>query len=134
MPTVALHHVSVVSTDLVRSVDFYTRLFDLQPMARPPFATQGTWLACGALQVHIILYPEGTFRGRAVETNDVHFAFRTDDFEAFVAKLAENGFREDLGDDDPHRMIVFRSGLAGFPQVYVTDPDRNIIEVNGAPS
>ena len=133
LPTVALHHVSVVSTDLARSVDFYTRLFDLQPMARPPFASQGAWLACGALQVHIVLYPEGTFRGRGVETSDVHFAFRTDDFEAFVAKLAENGFREDAGEGDPHRMIV-RSGLAGFPQVYVTDPDRNLIEVNGAPA
>ena len=30
------------------------------------------------------------------------------------------------------RMIVRRNGLAGFPQVYLIDPDRNIIEVNGA--
>ena len=30
-------------------------------------------------------------------------------------------------------MILKRTGMAGFPQVYLMDPDRNIIEVNGAP-
>ena len=31
------------------------------------------------------------------------------------------------------RLLVKRSGLAGFPQLYLIDPDRNVIEVNGAP-
>jgi catechol 2,3-dioxygenase-like lactoylglutathione lyase family enzyme len=133
MSTVALHHVSVLATDLARSVDFYTRLFDLQPIDRPPFATSGAWLACGRLQVHINVYPSGTFRRRGIDRDDGHFAFRTDDFEAFVKRITANGFREDAGEDDPQRMIIVRQGIAGFPQVYVTDPDRNIIEVNGAP-
>ena len=59
--------------------------------------------------------------------------FNTDDFEGFVAKLAAHGFREDAGDDDPRRLLVKRNGLAGFPQLYLIDPDRNVIEVNGAP-
>jgi len=29
--------------------------------------------------------------------------------------------------------MMRRDGPAGFPQVYLLDPDNNIIEVNGAP-
>ena len=31
------------------------------------------------------------------------------------------------------RVMVRRGGPAGFPQLFVLDPDRNIIEINGAP-
>jgi hypothetical protein len=43
------------------------------------------------------------------------------------------GFSEDAPRDDPKHMILKRTGMAGFPQLYLMDPDRNIIEVNGAP-
>jgi hypothetical protein len=42
------------------------------------------------------------------------------------------GFRADAAEDDPKRMILKRTGMAGFPQLYLIDPDHNIIEVNGA--
>ena len=54
------------------------------------------------------------------------------DFEGFLGRAAEAGYREDAVGDDPMRMIVRRNSLAGFQQVYLLDPDRNIIEVNGA--
>lgn len=128
-----LHHVSIVATNLERSVSFYEDLFDLKQIERPPFATSGAWLACGDLQVHIIVHPAGTFRHNpSIDNNDAHFAFRTDDFEAVVSKLIARGFREDASEDDPKRLLVFRRGLAGFPQLYVLDPDRNIVEINGA--
>jgi hypothetical protein len=47
--------------------------------------------------------------------------------------LTANGFREHAAEDDPMRIMVRRNGLAGLPQLYLLDPDRNIIEVNGAP-
>jgi len=135
MLALALHHVSIITTDLPRADAFYRDLFELEPMRRPPFKTAGIWLACGSLQLHIILYSGGTFRiGRGVDVDDVHFAFRTDDFDAFVERLIARGFREDAGKDDPMRIVLNRKGLAGFPQVYLCDPDRNIVEVNGAPA
>ncbi len=133
MPLVALHHVSLLSTDLERSVSFYERVFGLKRIARPDFQTAGAWFACGHLQVHVIVYPPGNFRRRGIDRDDMHFAFRTDDFEGFVAHLTAEGFREDTAEDDLQRMVINRSGRAGFPQVYLTDPDRNIIEINGAP-
>jgi hypothetical protein len=64
---------------------------------------------------------------------DCHFAFRTDDFDGGLATLTVNGFREEAAEDDPMRVMVRRDGPAGFPQLFILDPDRNIIEINGAP-
>ncbi len=129
-----LHHVSIVTTDLDQSVAFYRDVFGLERIERPPFSTDGAWFACGALQVHIIVNPVGTFRRVAtIDTADGHFAFRTDDFEGCIRGLIAKGFREDAPEGDPRRLRVRRTGPAGFPQAYLLDPDRNIVEINGAP-
>jgi glyoxylase I family protein len=133
MVAVNLHHVAVIVTDLDRSAAFYQQFFELSPIPRPPFKIPGQWLGVGALQVHLTVYPEGNFRKGLVNTDDIHFAFNTSDFEGFVTRATTMGFKEDGADDDPMRMIVRRQGAAGFPQVYLIDPDHNIIEVNGAP-
>ena len=132
MVTVALHHVAVIVTDLDRSARFYQDLFGLAPIERPPFTIPGLWLGVGSLQVHLTVYAAGNFRQGPVDNDDIHFAFRTDDFEAFVTRAEAMGFRADAAQDDPKRMILKRQGMAGFPQLYLMDPDRNVIEVNGA--
>jgi len=130
---VQLHHVSLVTTDPEISADFYQSVFQLQRLPRPPFKIEGVWLDCGpTLQLHLTKHLSGNFRTRGVDNNDVHFAFRTDDFEGVLARLLAAGFREDAPDDDPMKILVNRSGMAGFLQLYVMDPDRNIIEVNTA--
>lgn len=130
----ALHHVAVIVTDLERSAAFYRELFGLRPIDRPPFSIPGRWLGVGPLQVHLTVHPGGTFRtAPAIDNDDTHFAFNTNDFEGFIRAATAMGFREDAAEDDPMRMINRRQGIAGFPQVYLMDPDRNIIEVNGAP-
>jgi hypothetical protein len=50
-----------------------------------------------------------------------------------LSPLTFNGFREDAAEDDPMHVMVRRDGPAGFPQLFLLDPDRNIIEINGAP-
>lgn len=132
MVTVTLHHVAVIVTDLDRSARFYQDLFGLAPIERPPFTIPGLWLGVGQLQLHLTVYPPGNFRRGPVNNDDSHFAFRTDDFDGFVQRAEAMGFRADAAEDDPNRMILKRQGLAGFPQLYLIDPDRNIIEVNGA--
>jgi glyoxylase I family protein len=133
MAGLALHHVAIIVTDLDRSAAFYQRLFGLSPIARPPFSIPGQWLGVGELSVHLTVYPAGNFRSGVVDNDDIHFAFRTDDFEGFVTHAVAMDFRENGEAGDPMRMIVKRQGMAGLPQCYLIDPDRNIIEVNGAP-
>jgi catechol 2,3-dioxygenase-like lactoylglutathione lyase family enzyme len=131
MSQMTLHHVSIVTTNLERSLAFYRDLFQLNLLQRPQFPSSGAWLDCGGLQLHLIVNPSGTFRdNRSVDYTDGHFALRTNDFEGFVKRAIEMGFKEDADVDDPSRLLVVREGAAGFPQVYILDPDRNIIEVN----
>jgi len=131
--SVQLHHVALVTADPERSAEFYRSIFGLGRLDRPPFKIEGVWLDCGpSLQLHLTKHPPGNFRTRGVDNNDVHFAFRTDDFEGILDRLLAGGFREDAPDDDRMRILVNRSGTAGFLQLYVMDPDRNIIEVNTA--
>jgi glyoxylase I family protein len=105
MAQLALHHVNLIVTDLPRSLAFYQNLFGLTIIARPPFKGAGAWLACGALQVHLTLYPPDSFRTGNVDGADCHFAFRTDDFDGALATLTANGFREDVAENDPMRVM-----------------------------
>lgn len=133
MTPLALHHLTIITRDLGKSLPFYREVFGLTEVPRPNFAVGGAWLACGSLQVHLILYPEGSFRETSViDRNDWHFAFRTDDFEGTISRLTELGFGEHLPQDDPKYLLVFRSGIAGYPQLYLRDPDLNVVEINGA--
>lgn len=134
MSQLLLHHVSIVATDLDRSVAFYQDVFGFARLHRPTLKVPGAWLACGPLQLHIILNPAGTFRQRAeIDIGDWHFAFRTDDFEGVLNRLVSKGFSETAAGDDPKQLVVIRNSPAGFPQLYLLDPDLNIVEVNGAP-
>lgn len=134
MRNAVLHHVTVLSTDLEKSRAFYTKALGLQALERPPFPIPGLWLANGPLMVHINLYPGATFRKKGqIDGDDIHFAVRVPVFEEAVAHLAAAGFREDAAEDNPNRMLVKRTGKAGFPQVFIMDPDNNQIEIN-APS
>jgi len=133
-PTLGLHHVSLAVTDIERSRQFYQEGFGLELLPRPPFDSAGAWLGVGALQVHLIEYPAGTFRSRSTaSTLDIHFAFNTLDFDGFIAHATAQGFSETAAEGDPKRLLMRRHGPAGFPQVFLLDPDNNIIEVNGAP-
>ena len=133
MPELMLHHVSLVVTDLERSLAFYRDVIGLQQMERPPIPVPGIWLACGDRQIHLILYTPGTFRSKPIDIADAHFAFRTDDFDGYVDKLKSRGFDENAAEDDPKRMFINLKSAAGFKQVYLLDPDRNIVEINAAP-
>ena len=83
--------------------------------------------------MHLTVHPPGSFRTGNIDNDDCHFAFRTDDFDGALATLTAGGFREDAAEDDPMRVMVRRNSPAGFPQLYLLDPDHNIIEINGAP-
>lgn len=124
-------HVSLVVTDLARSVAFYRDVLGLSETRRPPFDFAGAWFSLGAHRLHLIVNPAGTFRARMhVDSRDTHFAVRVNRFDDALAHLARHGYREDVPDGDPRHLRVNRSRTAGYLQVYVTDPDRNIIEIN----
>jgi catechol 2,3-dioxygenase-like lactoylglutathione lyase family enzyme len=133
MNNFVLHHVSVITTNLERSLEFHRDVLGLVPIDRPPFDFGGALLACGPSQLHLVDYPAGTYRGKStIDNNDVHFALRASNFDEILRLLYGKGYREHLPEGDAKRLLVKRIGLAEFPQVYVLDPDGHVIEINAA--
>ncbi len=128
-----LHHVSLVTSNLEGATEFYSDVFGFKQIARPPLGVPGSWFAFDSFELHLIAHPGGTFRNSStIDTADAHFAIRVEDFEAAMRHFAAKGFREDAADGDPKRIAVNRKSPVGYPQAYLLDVDRNIIEINAA--
>ncbi|HKG90360.1 MAG TPA: VOC family protein [Gemmatimonadaceae bacterium] len=127
-----IHHVSLPVTDLARSRRFYGGVLGLPEIERPPFATRGAWYQCGDRQLHLIVGEHSTFRAsRRIDTGDVHLAIRVASYRAALAHLASHGYAADAADE----LLALKeqpTGAAGFPQLFLLDPDRNVIEINAA--
>jgi len=134
MEIALIHHVSLTVTDLERSRAFYHEILGLQEIERPPFNFGGAWFAVGeSQQLHLIVHSGATFRGeRGIDTRDGHFAVRVASYRRAVEHLRSKGYREDAGELDPLRMRLQPHATAGFPQIYIGDPDRHVIEINAA--
>ncbi len=128
-----VHHVSLATSNLPRALAFYRDTLGLRELNRPSLAHPGAWLETGPSQIHLIEYAGGTFRHEGVIDNlDVHYALRVADFEATVQELVDKGYHEEAGDDEMKRMVVKRKSPVGFPQIYLLDPDRHVVEINAA--
>jgi glyoxylase I family protein len=131
MQVQAVHHVTIVTRDLERSLAFYSDVLGLAPGPRPDFPLGGAWLDMGSTEVHLVAHPEGTFRTKSeIDNNDCHFALRVEDFDAALNHLIRHGYAENAPEESGRRLLVKRHGPAGYPQLYVLDPDRHVVEIN----
>ena len=119
----SLHHVAICVTDIARSKSFYGGVLGLREVARPAFPFEGAWyeLADGR-QVHLIVHEHPrTLRGTTeIDLRDGHFAFGVTDYDRTVELLQSAGVPCELRPDN----------VTPWKQVYVTDPDGNVIELN----
>lgn len=120
MRITGVDHVSLPVTALERALRFYQGTLGLAPIPRPDMgALGGAWLAAGATQVHLIVTPDGADVGRppaALNPVAPHTAFAIEDYDATKAALDAAG------------CAVFGLG-AGRGQMWVQDPDGNVIEL-----
>ena len=130
----ALHHISIPVADLERSRTFYRDILGLQEIERPPFDFPGAWFAMGDGELHLIGDPENpTYRAdKALDPGDVHFAVRVESYRDTLAFLESQGYRTDADGLSPRAMIARPQATTGYPQIYILDPDRNVIEINAA--
>jgi len=128
-----LHHVALPCADLERSRRFYREVLGLTEIPRPALPVAGAWFRLGAHQeLHLVVGDaQATFRAsKGMDTNDVHFALRVSSYRQALDALKAKGYRQDTSPDDP--MGIRTSMRVGYPQIYVLDPDRNVIEINAA--
>ncbi|HEV7319591.1 MAG TPA: VOC family protein [Ensifer sp.] len=138
-----LHHVSLPVRDLEISRRFYAEVLSLREIPRPDFAFAGAWFQVAAGQLHLIVRapgvdpkdasrPEPTYRlKKGIDTRDIHFAVRVKSFSAALTHLNDSGYGENA--EGKLKIQVNRPSKhrgAGFPQIYVLDPDGHVIEIN----
>jgi catechol 2,3-dioxygenase-like lactoylglutathione lyase family enzyme len=120
-----LSHVSITVTDVAKARDFYPGLLGFPEIPRPAFDFPGIWYSLGGdLQLHIILNdqlvrPAGE-RERIVARYP-HFALWTEDVDGTARRFEELGL--------VCRDVV--SGPTGLRQLFIKDPDGNMIEFLG---
>jgi glyoxylase I family protein len=124
-----IHHVSLPVRDLARAKAFYSQVLGLSEIERPAFDFPGAWYAIGDQQLHLIVAERATFREHGIDSRDIHFAIRVGSYRGAVRHLEAKGYSSDAM-DELRRMKEKPRGRAGFPQLYVLDPDRNVIEIN----
>ena len=114
------HHVSFAVADLERSRAFYEQVLGLEPIPRPEFGIPGAWYGAGNVEVHLISTPAGLDVGRSPATLSPlanHTAFAIDDYGAALARLHARGVE----------VLETHPGVG--PQMWIRDPDGNVIEL-----
>ena len=119
-----LHHLSIPVVDAERSRQFYKSLLDLDEIERPDFDFPGVWFRLGNRQLHLIQHLGAkTLRGmHEIDPRDGHLAVHVRSYRETREHLIRLGipFLDRPVNPTP------------WPQIYITDPDGNVIELNAA--
>ena len=128
-----LHHISLAVADLERSRRFYREVLGLVEIERPPFPFPGAWFRLGDRELHLIA-GEGAAPSATSGTDprQLHFAVRVASYRGALEHLRGHGYREDRDEGDLRRVLALPHSVVGYPQLYLLDPDRHMIEINAA--
>ena len=118
VPARGLTHVSISAEDLDESARFYEEVFGMERVPTPDFGRRTIWLQFGNQTLH--LFP-GDPENAPLHH---HFGLDVDDFEAVYRKAGEAGFR------DAETFWPIYELPDGSVQIYVRDPNGNMVEVN----
>jgi len=113
-----LNHVSVSASDMDASIRFYQEVFGLERIPAPNFGFPTCWLKVGDQQLHL-------FQRAGSVPEHHHFALTVADFEAVYRKAeALRAFDESTAGGH------IRQLPDGSVQMYLRDPDGNLVEVD----
>jgi glyoxylase I family protein len=120
----ALHHSSLLVSDLEASRVFYEDILGLTPSPkRPPMKFDGVWYELGEQQIHLLALPNpdaGTERP-AHGGRDRHVALLIDDLEGMQTTLEKAG-------------VPYTFSQSGRPAIFCRDPEGNGFELIQPPA
>ena len=127
MTALSLDHINIQTRDMARTIAFYRDLLGLEAKGAPrrdPAERQ--WLYAGVRAViHLNLFGTGNTVARDVQPGAAtgaihHVAFECDDFDACLARIEAMGLDHGFADLPE----------IGLKQLFVTDPDNVLLELN----
>jgi glyoxylase I family protein len=116
-----LNHATFPISDVEKSRDFYGRILGLRELPRPVMAgaPQGAFFACGNGEIHLA-EKDSAFMRELISINiNPHVAFTV----ASVAEVKESLQQEGV------QFFEFSRNPAGRNQIFVQDPDGNVLEI-----
>lgn len=129
-PAVVLHHVCLVVADLERTRSFYVDVLGCEEEVRPTdFVFRGAYFRLGLAEIHVVQeHREGRLAENSphwepdeLRTGLVnHLALLVDSIPPYVQRLRERG---------QERVGGYRVRDDYVEQVYIADPDGNVIEL-----
>ncbi len=121
-----LNHIAMYVTDLEKTANFYTSIFNL-PVIEEPFK-QGThvWLSLGgSVEMHLIKSDQK----RIEHAKSDHLCFSVNSIEDFTKKLKEQKINYGDWNGTPDKLTI---RVDGVKQLFLQDPDGHWLEVNDA--
>ncbi len=128
MKVLGIHHIAIQTTDMDRSIHFYTNILGAELISRNPFKKREmAWLKVGNISLEL-------FSARRDETlniwNDfipgpVHIAFLVEDLDVFLAHVKEQGATLHPSHPEPFTPPVLGAGR----MVYLLGPDGEEVEI-----
>jgi glyoxylase I family protein len=112
------HPAGFLVTDIDRSAAFYEGLLGLRPLPRPDFGFRGRWYDLGhGHQLHLMETDQAPGQ-TGIANFDRHIALSVPDIAETERQLAATDIEFARG-----------SGRLGRPQLFIRDPDGNMIEL-----
>lgn len=120
-----MDHVALPTSDAARGEKFYREVLGFRTVPRPSFSFDGRWLVHDAVDVmlHLIHAKDYERPTGPINTMRGHFALRCPDVDTALAVLRERGIE----------FVERQLPDYGYRQVFVQDPDGNIIELGEWP-
>ena len=118
----SVHHVAVRVTDVARARRFYAEVLGLEEIDRPGFDFPGAWFRVGVQQIHLIAdpTPASSADTHPIDTRARHMALRVTSYRDTLAHLQAQSIS----------CVARPQNKTPWPQIYLTDPDGNVIELN----
>lgn len=125
-PKAVLNHLAIYVTNLQRTVDFYSNVFQLDTIPEPFHDNKHAWYSIApGVALHVIA---GADKPKEYFLNN-HMCFSVASVDDFVARIRARNISWVNAKGEPG-LITTR--VDGVKQVWVNDPDGYFIEVNDA--